>query len=177
MDIYRQSEVILQRAGYRTRFTTTGSGDVLGFEDDVAIGFLHVFTNPEALVTQWQAVQKADFSRHAVPLRSSPNKAWNVYCVFLTGHMASGDVAEQIDRIEEDLISTRKIARGGVVSLVDLERALLPLLPVQTLADLSVTDYDSRLRPRLAFIPRSVAESILGGDEAAEIARQAIKGP
>ena len=176
MDIYRQSEVILQRAGYRTRFTTTSAGDVLDFEDDVAIGFLHVFPGPKDLLTQWQAVQKADLVRHALQLRAAPNKAWNVYCVFLTNHMGSGDMAEQIDRIEEDFVSTRKIARAGVVSLVDLERALLPLLPLQTLADLSVTDFDARLRPRLAFLPRSVAEAIIRGDEGAEIAGQAIEG-
>jgi hypothetical protein len=176
MDIYRLAEVILQRAGYRTRFTPSAEGNVLGFEDEIVIGFLHVFPSANALAAEWQAVQKADLMRHGLQLRAAPNKAWNVYCVFLTENVGSDDLSEQIDRIEEDFVSTRKIARAGVVSPIDLERVLLPLLPLKTVAGFSVTDYDARLRPRLGFLQPSLAQAILRGDEPAEIARQAIEG-
>jgi outer membrane protein TolC len=65
-------------------------------------------------------------SRHTAALRAAGAKAWNVYSVFLIAEQVSSR-QRAIERIEEDYALTRKIARVGVRTPDDLERALLPL--------------------------------------------------
>ncbi len=173
MEILSRAERLLREGGYRTRLLPLPPTQVLCFEDDVAIGFLRVFESPAALIATWQDVERADVVRHAVQLRSAPRKAWNVYSLLLTSMPVTPSQAAEIDRIEEDFSSTRKIVRGGIGSSVDLEQALLPVLPVRTLTTLlSASDYEGRLRSHLNFLSPDLLDGVLRNAPAAEIMRR-----
>jgi hypothetical protein len=170
-DVYRQADAVLRRAGYSTASATTELGDLVRFEDDAVLGFLRVFPTAQDLVTRWRSAERADLAESASRLRAAPIKAWNVYSVFLALAPASPEDAREIDRIEEDFTSTRKIARAGIAALPDIERALLPILPLATLTSFSVSDYESRLRTRLGFLAQDALETLLGDADPKEIAR------
>lgn len=173
MDILSQAERLLREAGYRTRLLPVASSHVLCFEDDVAIGFLREFESAATLIETWRYLERSDVVRHALQLRSAAGKAWNVYSVFLTGVTISPSQSSDVDRIEEDFSSTRKIARGGIASPADLEQALLPVLPIRSLTTfVSAADYESRLRSHLNFLPPELLESVLRNVTATEIVRR-----
>lgn len=176
MEISRHAESLLRQAGYSTRLVTKGPRAVLCFEDNTVVGFLQVFGDVRELLSNWQAAEKANLVRHTIQLRSAPTKAWNVYSAFLTEDRGSPQDAAEVGRIEEDFSSTRKIARTGVNSIVELERALSPLLPLRNVTSFSVSDYEARLRARLNFLPRDLKEALLGRVDPAEIARLANTG-
>jgi len=173
MEILSQAERLLREAGYRTRLLQVPPTQVLCFEDDVAIGFVRVFDSPAVLIETWRDVERSDVVRHALQLRSAPRKAWNVYSVLLTSATVTASQAAEIDRIEEDFASTRKIVRGGIASPVDLEQALLPILPVRALTTfLSASDYEGRLRSHLNFLSSNLLDGVLRNVPAGEIVRK-----
>lgn len=175
MDIISHAELVLRNARYATRISMTGLGTVLCFEDQGVLGFVQVFPGPELLLSSWNSAEKAYLARYAPQLKAAPVKAWNIYSVFLTEAPVPKDKADEIDRIEEDLTFTRKIVRGGIVTAADLERALLPLLALQSVSTFSVSDYESKIRSRLGFLNREAVEAILGAAEAADVARIVIE--
>jgi hypothetical protein len=173
MEILNQAETLLRENGYRTRSLPTPPTRVLCFEDDLLIGFLRVFPDVAQILETWRDVERSDVVRHAVQFRAAPRKAWNVYSVLLTVATANPAQMGEIERIEEDFSSTRKIVRGGIVSLADLERALLPILPLRTTTTLlSASDYEGRLRSHLNFLSPDLLEGVLRSAPAAEILRR-----
>jgi hypothetical protein len=171
MDIYRQAESLLRKGGYRSSYTATSPTLGLSFEDEIIVGFLHVFDTATSLISTWRGVELTYVGRHALQLRGSPEKAWNVYSVFLTEDRGTQLQSFEVDRIEEDLSSTRKIARLGVSSLPDLERALLPMLPLRALTSFAPADYEVQLRNRLSFLPENVLQALFAQRDAQEVAR------
>jgi hypothetical protein len=169
MDILLQAEVLLRDAGYTTH--PFGDGSALTFEDDSVLGFLHVFPDVTALVEGWSSVQRAALTRCAPQLRMSREKAWNVYGLFLTQAPARSEEAPALGLIEEDFAASRKIARAGVAAAADLRQALLPLLPIRSTSDVTISDYEAKLRSRLGMLPSQVVGAILGPTEPEEIAR------
>jgi hypothetical protein len=170
IDLVDQAQVLLRDAGYVTS-PAEGSHDALHFEDDVVFGLLYVFRDVPALLSGWSAAQKSGILRLAPQLRMSREKAWNIYTVFLTSSDAKPEQAYEIDRIEEDLSSARKIARAGVKSAADLRRALLPLLPIRSSGDVSTSDYVAKIKSRLSMLPASAVEAILNSTDIKDIVR------
>jgi hypothetical protein len=174
MDIYRQAEALLRRAGYRTSRGATSTPIVLSFEDHVIVGFLGVFETAAKLLAEWRGVERANLVRYARQLRSAPDKAWNVYSVFFTEDPGTDQDSIESDRIEEDFSSTRKVVRLGVSTMADLERALLPVLPLKALTTFTPEDYEIGLRDRLRFLPDNVLHALFGLQNPDEIARLMI---
>jgi hypothetical protein len=173
MEILSQAERLLRKGGYRVRLLPAPPTQVLCFEDDVAIGFLRLFETAAALIETWRDLERSDIVRHALQLRSAPRKAWNVYSLLLTAAPVSPSQVAEIDRIEEDFSSTRKIVRGGITSPVDLEQALLPLLPLRSLTTVvSASDYEGRLRSHLNFLPEELLDGVLRNMPPGEIVRR-----
>jgi hypothetical protein len=141
---------ILQESGYTARLSRQLSVDVLCFEDDSLIGCICDFPDPTALLSSWRGAEEAFLRANANRFRVAGEKAWNVYCVFLT--VVEGDERRrrEIKRIEEDLNRTRKLAMSGVSNKQLLTDTLLPLLPLQQKPVLETEDYEQRLRRRLA---------------------------
>ncbi len=105
-------------------------------------------------------------------------KAGNIYSVFLTEGAASSADLREIEVIEEDFSATRKIDLAGVTSSAELERALLPILPLRAITTLvTVSDHQAKLRAHLSFLPPDVYEAILAGASAGEILRRATGTP
>jgi hypothetical protein len=172
MDIYQHADAMLRQAGYRTRVESRGP--ILLFEDDSLLGFLRTFDNAGELILSWPETEKNVLTRYTAQLRSAPAKAWNVYSIFLASAPAAPEDGYFLGRIEEDFTSTRKIARAGVATAADLQRALLPLLPLQASASFALSDYESTLRSRLSFLAPSVIEGLLTGHSAEEVVRAAL---
>lgn len=176
MDIATQTEIILRGAGYDTWPWTGGNPAVICFENAALIGFVHVFSSADNLLARWEAAQTAALSRHSTALRAAGAKAWNVYSVFLAEEQAPTQ-QRAVERIEEDFALTRKIARAGVRTQDDVERALLPLTAVRAQPILSDTDFEDRLRARLKDVPADVLTAFLGTTGAEEVAKILAEKP
>ena len=170
MDIETQVEVILREAGYETWALSGGHVPAICFEDPTVIGFVHVFPTAASLLQKWHQAQEIALRRYAPALRAAGGKAWNVYSVLLTADQSPA-LARRIERIEEDFALTRKISRGGIQTATDLDRALLPLLPVKSQAVIAAADYIARLEAHLKDLrPKSIT-AFLGKVPAADVAR------
>lgn len=176
MDIATQTEIILRGAGYETWPWTGVTPPIVCFENAALIGFVHVFSSADELLARWEASQQAVLSRHSASLRAAGAKAWNVYSVFLT---AEQTIIQQraVERIEENFSLTRKIARAGIRTHDDAERALLPLTAVKAQPILSDTDFQDRLRARLQDVSADVLTAFLGTTSAEEVAKILAEKP
>lgn len=176
MDIATQAEVVLRGSGYETWRWTGASPEVTCFENAALIGFVHVFSSGEELLARWEASQHAVLSRHSAALRAAGVKAWNVYSVFLAEEQ-SPTQQRAVERIEENFSLTRKIARAGVRTLDDVQRALLPLTAVKAQPVLSDTDFHDRLRARLKDVSADMLTAFLGATSAEEVAKILAEKP
>lgn len=176
MDIATQVEIILRGAGYETWLWTGVSPAVTCFENAAVIGFVHVFPSADEILTRWEAAQQLVLSRHSAALRAAGAKAWNVYSVFLAEEQAPTQ-QRAVERIEENFSLTRKIARAGVRTQDDVERALLPLIAVMAQPILSETDFQDRLRARLKGVSADALTAFLGATSAEEVAKILAEKP
>lgn len=176
MDIATQTEILLRGAGYETWPWAGENFAVTCFENAALIGFVHVFSSAEGLLAQWESAQHTVLSRHSAALRAAGAKAWNVYSVFLAEEGAHSE-QHSVERIEENFTLTRKIARAGIRTQDDVERALLPLTAVKSQPVLSDTDFEDRLRTRLRDVSSDALAAFLDGGDAEEIARMLLEMP
>jgi len=176
MDIAMQAEVVLREAGFETWRWTGASPAVTCFENAAIIGFVHVFQSADELLTRWEATQQAVLSRHSSSLRAAGNKAWNVYSVFLAEGLATANM-RSVERIEENFALTRKIARAGLRTSDDVERALLPLTAIKAQPLLSDTDFQDRLRFRLKDVSKDVLAAFLSATSAEDVAKILAEKP
>lgn len=176
MDITTQAEVLLRRAGYDTWVWPSGAQSVVCFENAAVIGFVHVFATADDLLTDWLEAQNAALSRYSAALRLAGAKAWNVYSVFVTEEQIPTQ-QRAVELIEEDFALTRKIARTGVRTQDDLERALLPLTAVRSQPLPSDTDFEDRLRSRLKDVAPDVLAAFLGSAPAEDVAKMLAETP
>lgn len=176
MDIATQAEILLRGAGYETWPSTGVSPAVTCFENAAVIGFVHVFSSADELLARWEAAQQAVLSRYSAALRAAGAKAWNVYSVFLAEEQAPTQ-QRAVERIEENFALTRKIARAGVRTQDDVERALLPLIAVMAQPILSETGLQDRLRARLKDVSADALTAFLGDTSAEEVAKILAEKP
>jgi outer membrane protein TolC len=176
MDIATQTEIILRGAGYETWPSTGVTPAVICLENAALIGFVHIFSSADELLARWEVVQQAVLARHSAALRAAGAKAWNVYSVFLAKEQTPTQ-QRAVERIEENFALTRKIARAGVRTQNDVERALLPLIGVKAQPMLSDTDFQDRLRARLNDVSAEVVTAFLGVPSAEEVAKILAEKP
>lgn len=157
IDIQSMSQVILKDAGYDVRLASLQSGTIACFEDAAIIGFVATFTSAPELIKKWKAYETEILSRFAPNFRAAGDKAWNVYCCFLTDGVPNPTETREIGWIEENLELTRKLAAAGIGTREELTRALLPLLPIQYQPVLLETEITERLGKRIAEIAPAVA--------------------
>ncbi len=177
-DLVSNIHIVLQDARYETWDASAGSVPTVAFEDDMVMGFVCVFDTAEALVTQWPAVEAALLSRHAPRLRGAGDKAWNVYCAFVTAARAHDNSRREIRWIEENLERTRKITAAGLLTRDDVTTALLPLLPIVSRPALAHEDPSERLQRRISAIAPGTEEFALDSSVAAkEVVRRLGERP
>jgi hypothetical protein len=175
MNIATQIEILLRGSGYETWRSGADAGMVC-FENAAVIGFVHVFPTAQDLLDKWQQAQSASLSQYGPALRSAGAKAWNVYSVFLTEELAVPK-HRAVEQIEEDFALTRKIARAGVRTADDVERALLPLIALRSHLVSSDSDFKERLQARLSAVPSPALSAFLSDTPAEVVARILTEAP
>jgi hypothetical protein len=169
MDIHTQAEIFLREAGYETWVWTGASAPVTCFENSTILGFLHVFETAADLLVSWETVQGRVLARHAAELRAAGVKAWNVYSILLTSERAP-ERRREVERLEEDLSLTRKIARTAIQVVEDLDHVLLPLAPIRAKPLLENANVGGRVRARAKDLPPPALRAFLGGATPEEVA-------
>jgi hypothetical protein len=123
-------EAMLKNAGFDCSAAPYDSS-VLLFEDESIMGFVASFETPEQLLEKWRDQQARFIAKLAVPLRRAARKSWNCYAILLSSASAPPALRPQLATLEEDLTLTRKLVGGGVSSEEDVERVLMPILPIR----------------------------------------------
>jgi hypothetical protein len=160
-DLRSNVHIVLQGADYSTWEVTVSGLTVVAFEDESTMGFAVAFDKPDEMLGNWRVIELSILGRHAAAFRSAGDKAWNVYCVFLTEAVATDDERRQIRWIEEDLQRTRKIAAAGLATREDVIGAFLPLLPIASRPSLHREDLTARLTLRIDAISSGLAQAVL----------------
>ncbi|WP_144409181.1 hypothetical protein [Pseudoxanthomonas suwonensis] len=161
IDVLSTMHALLQESKFEARLIALDDDSILCFEDESVMGFCKVFDSPQSLLSNWRTAELGILRRFAANFREAPDKAWNVYTVFLCTQEASPDESRQIRWIEEDLERTRKITGCGVVSREDLVNALLAILPIQYEPKLQTEDSTARLTRQIRGISAKAADVVL----------------
>lgn len=162
MDIRSSAQLLLKDAGYSTSTWRDSSGPILRFEDLSVIGFLYEFASIDDLLTTCAAREKAVLTAHAPALRAAGVKAWNIYSVFLTSEVNTNR-SHSISALDENLQTTRKLARAGLSTEATLRSALLPLLPILSQPQIAIDDYERRVKSALGNLGNgTIATSFFG---------------
>ncbi len=152
---------VLEQAGY-TSFTVDVEADnCLAFEDHVSFGFIHVYSRIDDLLQNWKVESENAISKFQFQIKSSGEKAWNAYSVFLALEQPNAKHAALLARIEEDLSGTRKIARGVGPAVDEIRQGLLPLLRIQNPPVLDPVDMVEEIRTRADGLPSKAVEAFL----------------
>ncbi len=103
------------------------------FEDDYGIVAVVAFETWADLAENWPDSQGGLVELMSRYMSSEDAKAWEGYLVLLTPSMPGPAVQLEINRIRYDTNRVRKLVATGdeLTSLSEVERALLPLLPLQ----------------------------------------------
>jgi len=89
--------------------------------------------------------------------------------VHLTDVEASATELQALFDIEEDFTSTRKIARAGLATAADVQRALYPLIPIQNLLKMHGTKQDLDIGQRFHDWPAGALRALLGNGTAEDV--------
>ena len=169
-DILTSSADLFSEAGFMTRNVSVNGREALVFESATVIGFLLTYDDPHVLIETWDKDATRVIADHQFFLRRAGQKAWNTYVVLLAAGNTDYAILAALSAIEEDLVGTRKIARGNIRDISDLRAALLPLLPLQTAPKLEAVDIVAEIRQRATELqPRAVDAFFSTADEAVVI--------
>jgi hypothetical protein len=147
---------------------------ILLFEDDSILGFVVLFETAEQLLSQWKEKQGRFIARMSVELRRSSRKSWNCYAVFLANEKAETDHLALLADLEEDLSLTRKLVSDHVSSVSDLQRVLMPILPIQNQISSTLLEQEG-VSSRLSSWPEDARRVLETGGSATEIVELLIE--
>jgi hypothetical protein len=160
-DLNSTIQVILQSGGYSTWDAHISGRSVIAFEDQALMGFAVIFESTGKLLADWKITETIILNKYAPRLIGAGEKAWNVYCGFLTEDYADEDQLYKIRAIEEDLERTRKMAAANLTTRDAVTFALLPLLPILTKPVIAQEDALQRLKRRIAVISPGLEDAVL----------------
>jgi hypothetical protein len=161
IDLLSTMQVVLREAGFNTHLTSVDRSPIVRFEDETLMGFGCIFRDPDDLLSRWKSMEMSLLKLYASSFRAAGEKAWNVYCLFLSGSEGDSVQSRQVRWIEENLDRTRKIAACGLASREHLIRALLPILPLQSQPVLEAEDTIERLQRRISAIAPKASDVAL----------------
>jgi hypothetical protein len=103
------------------------------FEDPYGIVAVVVYDTWHDLLSGWIDAQDALVQLISRHISKSDAKAWDGYLVLLTPGVMASDTRNEATQIRYDTGRVRKLLATGddLKSLADVERALLPLLPLE----------------------------------------------
>ena len=152
---------VLEESGFTCFSVDAETNNCLAFENHVSFGFMHIYEEIDGLMSNWRADSENAFSKFQFQIRSSGEKAWNAYSVFLAFERADAKHAALLARIEEDLSGTRKIARGVITIDDKIRQGLLPLLRIQNPPVLVPVDMTEEIRTRAVGLPAKAVDAFL----------------
>jgi len=155
------ADAVLSRAGYACWRAELDSVPALGFEDTSLVGFIFEYPSAAAIVDGWRAAEEGMIKRHSRDFRRAGEKAWNVYCAFLTASSATPAECRQLRTIEEDLEQTRKLMGTSQTDEAAVSQALLPILPMTYSPQLGTFDAEARLARRLDGLVPGISNLLL----------------
>ena len=168
MSLEQQVDRCLRAAAYRIR-TSARQPSTIYFEDYSLFGFCTVYDSVGLLLDDWNRNQDEFLQKNAPFLRLAAQKAWNCYTVYLTEAHPTDAEAQALFDIEESFASTRKIARGNVVTETDVQRALYPLIPIRNLLKMQTSQSDLDITRRFHDWPDAGVKALLGDGTAEDI--------
>jgi hypothetical protein len=103
------------------------------FEDAYGIVAVVVYDTWGDLLSAWVDAQDALVRLMSKHISKSDAKAWDGYLVLLTPGVMASDTRNEATKIRYDTTRVRKLLAAGddLKSLTDVERVLLPLLPLE----------------------------------------------
>jgi len=168
MNLSSTAMSLLKNAG----FDIQESSDLFNgfyFEDETIMGIVICFSSAKELLDSWRDRQNEFLKRNARLIRRSGDKAWNIYTIFLTHEKCPRDKEAEFLAVEENFEGTRKIARSGLMTSNDVKYALLPVLPLQSLAPIKEINIQEELKSRLDLTEVTQA-ALLGSASPKELA-------
>lgn len=161
IDILSKAADLLTEHSFSVRYIQMEDIQFLVFEDATTLGFVLSYDSAEHLLASWESQADHVIASHQFGLRHAGQKAWNAYLVLLAAEVTDYSQTVLLGSIEENLVGTRKIARGGVIDMTELRAALLPLLPIQAAPQLEAIDIASEIRRRTTELPSRAIEAFL----------------
>lgn len=153
----------LSDAGFQCTIIPNEATNAVAFENETVVGFALCYASSSDLIENWsQDIDRLIASQQFV-LRRAGEKAWNAYAVFLSAGTWSTVDQLRFGAIEEDLVGTRKLARGGIASSEDVKAALLPLLPLRAPPRLQHVDMKHEIRQRSTELSAREVATFLSG--------------
>jgi hypothetical protein len=153
-------DTTLRHDGYATKRGGVGADGTARtavlFESEAVLGVATIFSSTSELLEKWEEVQTAFLRGNAARLRLDPSKAWSVYLVLLTQEPATD-------------AGLARLARAGVTTSGDVQRALLPLLKVTAGATDAQHDPDAALRAKLTPDESSLFDFLRTGESEAAL--------
>lgn len=108
------------------------------FEDEYRVVMLMVFDTWAELSKGWPRAQASIVELMSAYMTDTVEKSWDGYLLLLTLDPCPPSALGDVDRIRYDTLRVRKLVGAGdeLKGLGDVQRALLPLLPIDTHIDL-----------------------------------------
>jgi len=148
MDLLSDIRSVLEGAGYAT-FSPRPDSTFLYFEDISIMGYLQILPSVKEIINNWEGIQDGFLKTNASRFQRDAQKAWNLYTILLTSQVGENEEVANLLEIEEDFRSTRKIMRAGIVTRGDVLTVLSPILPLENIQPVGITDANELLRERL----------------------------
>lgn len=145
----------LESGGYRriegSRLESLGPGRGRFYEDPFGVVSVVVYETWAELADSWSEDQGRLVDLMSRYMSRSDAKAWDGYLVLLCPGSPPAQEALGVERIRTDVTRVRKLVAVGeeLESLSDLERLILPLLPLEPEGGLEAVDSTLDLLPGL----------------------------
>jgi len=136
-DILAAASSCLETGGYRpvdeVRVGQVSLASARLYEDPYSVVALMVYGSWAELASHWTDAQAALVELMSAHMTSADAKSWEGYLVLLTPGVADQAGSPSVSDIRYDVSRVRKLVSTGdeLAQISDVERALLPLLPMQ----------------------------------------------
>lgn len=131
---------LLADSGYRSAGADAGNAWKVSnsrlFEDPYSLAAVVVYDTWKEMLEHWPDAQAALVETMSTRLSKAEPKSWDGYLVLLTPAFPDSNSARDVTAIRYDTTRVRKLIATGedLQTLEDVRRAILPLLPVLTVA-------------------------------------------
>ena len=154
---------VLEENEYQAVVESQDGIEYVAFDGSTTFGFLLLFRTVSDAKESWGRIVDSIHGKHAFALRSLGRKTWNLYTVLLIEGDASREERVWIEKLQEDLLETRKVVCAGIREVHSFRKALLPLLQFQEKSQLNPIEFMPEVRKRLPTFPSKTMRAFEAG--------------